>query len=180
MKILSAMGVVDIRRGDGTYVCTKVKPSIFDSVIYSIMMESSSELEIIELRQTLDESVLSLALRKCSEEDIDRLQEKVHRMRELFSANELTKAAKLDFQFHMDLTDCAQNPFLSRIVRGVYKLFEGSIEKNIRTEELFAMADQHHQEIVDCLRSRDESLIHPIIERSLSSWKRNVKSKLER
>lgn len=178
MKILSAMGIVEIKRGDGTYICQKVKPSVFDSVIYSMMMESSSDKEIIELRQLLDENVLKLAVKNCTDQEIDHLQQMIVQMREHFDQGELSKAAKLDYDFHIFLTGCAQNSFLCRIVTGVYKIFEGSIEKNIRTEELFAMAAEHHQAIVDCLRNRDERVISQVISNSLSSWRRNVREKI--
>jgi len=178
MKILSALGIVEIKRGDGTYICQRVKPSMFDSVIYSLIMESSTEEEIIELRQTLDEAVLSHAIRKCTQNDIDHLQEMIEQMRAFFAEGSISRAAKLDYQFHMYLTQCSRNSFLSRIVTGVYRLFEGSIEKNIRTEELFAMADEHHQEIVDCLIARDESQIRRVVTNSLSSWRQNVRQKI--
>ncbi len=59
---------------DGTYICSQVKPSIFDAIIYSMILESSSELEIIELRQTLDEDVWDIAKDKCTADDIVRLR----------------------------------------------------------------------------------------------------------
>lgn len=178
MKILSALGIVEIKRGDGTYICQRVKPSMFDSVIYSLIMESSTEEEIIELRQTLDEAVLSHAIRKCTHNDIEHLQAMIEQMRAFFAEGSISRAAKLDYQFHMYLTQCSRNSFLTRIVTGVYRLFEGSIEKNIRTEELFAMADQHHQEIVDCLKARDESQIRNVVTNSLSSWRQNIRQKI--
>lgn len=178
MKILSAMGVVDIRRGDGTYICQTLQPSIFDSVIYSMMMGASEANEIIELRQSLDENVLNLATRKCTDEEIDRLQEMIGQMRQCFAEGKISEAAGLDYRFHIYLTQCARNRFLTRIVTGVYRLFENSIEENIRTEELFAMADDHHQEIVDCLRSRDESRVREVVSHSLSSWQQNIKDKI--
>ena len=61
----------------------------------------------------------------------------------------------------------------------MYRLFEHSIEKNIRTEELFAQADEHHQEIVDCLKNKDKLRIKEVVNRSLSSWKANVRSKIK-
>ena len=66
MKILSAIGIVEIRRGDGTYICKEIKPSFIDSVAYSVLLESSSAEELIEFRQTLDEDVLHLAVRKAT------------------------------------------------------------------------------------------------------------------
>jgi GntR family transcriptional repressor for pyruvate dehydrogenase complex len=175
MKILSAMGIVEIRRGDGTYICKEIKPTVVDSVVYSMLLGASNSDEVIELRQTLDEDVMRLAMRKCTQEDIDQLQHYIHQMRYHFSEGEISKAAKMDYQFHVYLCQCCRNRFLSRMVLGIYHLFESSIEKNIRTEKLFAQADQHHQAMVDCLKSKDESRIPQVVAQSLSSWRENVK-----
>ena len=69
------------------------------------------------------------------------------------------------------------NVFLRRIIRGVYQLFVHSIEKNIETEENFALADQYHQAMLDCIKSRDEGAVVKVVSDSLSSWKRNLDAK---
>ena len=176
MKIMAATGIVEIKRGDGTYLTPQLHPNFLDNVIYSLIFESSSHQEIIELRQTLDEAVLKLAMEKCSEMDINKLEDYIKLMRKYFNEGNISKAAKLDFEFHLFLTDCCKNVFLARIVKGVYQIFERSIENNIRTEVLFAKADENHQLIIDCLRKKDESMIHPVVMQSLSSWKKNVKN----
>lgn len=175
MKILSAMGIVNIKRGDGTYVFSQVNPSVFDSIIYSMIFEASTDDEVIELRQTFDEAVLKLAMKKCTDQQIDQLQNYIEQMRYYFANGEISRAAKIDYQFHLYLTECSSNVFLIRIVKGVYQLFEQSIEKNIRNEKLFAKADEYHQEIVDCLKNKDFSRIEEVIANSLLSWKENVK-----
>jgi GntR family transcriptional repressor for pyruvate dehydrogenase complex len=177
MKMLATMGIVDIRRGDGTYICSQVKPNFIDSVIYSMMLESSSDEEIVELRQTLDEAVLKMAISKRTPQDIAKLQSYITQMRNYFKNGEISQAARLDYEFHLYLTECCKNPFLARIVKGVYQLFERSIEKNIRTEELFAKADEHHQNILNCLIDRDYGRVNEVVINSLSSWKENVKKR---
>jgi len=177
MKMLSTMGIVEIRRGDGTYICAQLNPSIFDSIIYSMILETSTDEEVVELRQTLDEAMLKLAMKKANHQDIEKLRSFITQMRFYFKNGEISRAARLDYEFHLYLADCCKNVFLSRIVKGVYQLFERSIEKNIRTEELFAMADEHHQEILDCLISKDERKIQEAVEHSLSSWRVNVKKR---
>lgn len=177
MKMLATMGIVEIRRGDGTYICSQVNPSVFDSIIYSLMLETSTDEEIIELRQTLDEAVLKLAIRKCEPGNIEKLEWFIAQMRYFFSNREISKAARMDYEFHIYLADCCKNVFLSRIVKGVYQLFEHSIEKNILTETLFAQADEHHQEIVDCLINKDFGKVGEVVEHSLTSWKKNVKKR---
>ena len=179
MKILATLGIIEIKRGNGTYISSQIKPSMFDSIMYDLILVSSTSEEIVELRQTLDEAVLRLAIAKRTEKDIEVLEEYVKQMRTYFSDGEVSKAAAVDYKFHLYLLDCAQNAFLSRIVKGVYVLFEHSIEKNIRTEALFAQADEHHQEILDCLISQDYAKVSPTIANSLSSWRENVKTKLK-
>ncbi len=175
MKILSATGIVNIRRGDGTYVAAQLEPSFLDNVLYGLLFESSSDDEIVELRQTLDEAVLRLAMKKVKEEDVNHLQESTDRMKASFDHGDLERASKEDYQFHLFLTDCSGNAFLSRIVKGVYQLFQASIAKNIRVEDFFANADVHHQDIVNCLRSKKEEDISKVISQSLDTWRKNVK-----
>lgn len=175
MKIMSALGIVEIKRGDGTYISHEVKSNIFDSVIYSIMFESSSNNEIVEYRRILDEAVLKTAMYKISDEEIDQLQDYINQMREFSKLHNYTKVAELDYQFHLYLIDCSKNTFLIRTLRSVYKVFYPTIKKNIRTEESFARADEHHQLLLEVLKGKDESLIHSAIDNSLSSWKNNIK-----
>ncbi len=174
MKILATMGIIEIRRGDGTYICSEVQPNIMDFMVYSMLLEGSHPEDIIELRQTLDEDILGLAILRATPEDIQMLEGHIDQMRTYFKQGELSLAAKTDYNFHMCLAKACHNKFLSRIVAGVYGLFEGSIENNIRTEEEFAMADRHHQDMVDCLKSRDGENIPQVISNSLSSWRANV------
>jgi len=103
MKILSATGIVNIKRGDGTYVASELAPGFLDNVLYGLLFESSSNEEIVELRQTLDEAVLRLAMNKVTKEDIEHLQESTNRMKADFESGNLERAAKEDYQFHLFL-----------------------------------------------------------------------------
>ncbi len=174
IKILVTVGIVEIRRGDGTYICSEIQPNITDFMIYSMLLEDSSTEEVIELRQILDEDILEMAILKATDADIDHLQERIYEMRACFEQGNLSLASRLDYGFHLELAKACHNKFLSRIVSSVYSLFEGSIANNIHTEEQFAKADRYHQEMIDCLRIHDASQVKNVIRNSLSSWRANV------
>ncbi len=175
MKIMSAMGIVTIKRGNGTYVNETVNPEMFDSLIYSLLLEDSTHGDVVELRQLLDEIVLRTAIKKCTEENLNDLESLIENMRIQFSNGEISKAAELDVKFHYYMVDCCDNPLLSRIVKGIYTLFETSIEKNIRTEKLFAQADTHHQNMVACIKEKDYDKVTGVVSDSLKSWRENMK-----
>ncbi len=174
IKILEALGILEIRRGEGTYICTQNEPTVFDSIIYGIILESSSKEEIIELRQLFDQVILKLAVSRCTEEDIILLEANLEKMISNFGKLSYKELGKIDYEFHLLLIDSCKSAFLSRVVKGVYKMFEFSICENIRREENFANSNVNHRAILDCLKSKSVSKVENVIEESLSAWKRNV------
>jgi DNA-binding FadR family transcriptional regulator len=42
IKMLSAMGVLEVKRGNGTYIATKVSPAIFNPLVFSLLLEPKS------------------------------------------------------------------------------------------------------------------------------------------
>lgn len=174
MKILSAMGIVEIKRGDGTYLCDSIKYSFFDSIVNSIILDASSNEQIAELRSTLDSALMRLAIAKRTDEDIEKLAEYIRLMRQAFDAGDISLAAQYDYQFHLYIIQCCKNPFFARICETTYMLFEDSIERNIRTEAFFARAEEHHRDILACLKYKRYDQIDTIVEESLSTWRKNA------
>ncbi len=174
IRVLTTMGVTEVRRGDGTYFCTSMKPSSMDFIIYSMLLDSSSANEIIELRYTLDKDVLNLAIEHATPEDIEILEDYIQKMRNYFKEGELTLAAKYDYDFHLHLAKSTKNRLLERIIIGIYRIFESSIERNIRTEEDFATADTHHQEMIECLKTKNYDKVNEVVKKSLETWSINV------
>ena len=177
MKILSAMGIVEIRRGDGTYIADKVSPSVFDSLIYSLMIERSTQEEILELRKTLEVDILELAIQKAGDEDIALLDNLLQDFRQMIDNKEYDKVADLDIKFHYALVDIAKNPLLGRIVKGVYSIFYPSVERTLCLKHEFEGAYKKHKDIVEVIRKKDKSQIEDVIKRSLEVWKDYWKNK---
>ena len=119
MRVLSTLGIVEIRRGDGTYVCDQINPSVFDSIIYGLVFDTSSSTELAELRQALDVTMIKLAMKKATDEDIAELQRSIDNMEILFKSGDTVAASKEDYNFHMTVIDICRNKLFSRIVKGV-------------------------------------------------------------
>ena len=175
MRVLSTVGVVEIKRGDGTYVCDQLNPSIIDHMIYGLVFNSSPTEELVELRQSLDEIMVKLAIDKADEEDIKNLQRSIDDMAFRFRDGDLEGAAEADYSFHIKMVEAAGNTFLSRITKGVYQLFRNSIFESITTEEEFAHAEDNHKQLLDLVKNRDKSKVADVVAVTLESWQRHVK-----
>ncbi len=171
LKILSSMGILEIKRGDGTYVCSQINPSTFDTLVYGMIFDMSSSDELFELRQVLDEAMIKLASKKQTESDIVRLEENIQKMDVAIKTKDVKLAAQLDYEFHMIILEIAGNVFLSRIAKGIYNLYFASIETLISVEERFSNAVNYHKGIMDVIKSGNAASAETAVVESLSSWK---------
>lgn len=174
IKILTAMGIVEIRRGDGTYVCSQVNPSIFDNVVYSMVSGQSSSQDMLELRQILDEATVRLAIDKITQEEFLRLENNIEEMSRALALGQTDKAQRLDVQFHMELIETCKNVFFIRIVKGVYGIFERSIGQNVMQENLDSKAPEYHKRIMECIRQKDYRHVHQVVADSLITWRQRL------
>jgi len=175
MRVLSTLGIVEIRRGDGTYVCDQINPSVFDSIIYGLVFDTSSSSELAELRQALDETMIKLAMKKATDDDIKELQRSIDNMEILFKSGNTTAASNEDYNFHIKVVDICRNKLFSRIIKGVYQFFRHSIHVNVTTEEEFAHATENHTDILNLIKNKDEERIAEVVANTLRSWGDKVK-----
>ena len=165
LKILDSMGVIEIKRGNGTYVRSQIDPSPFDKMIYSMIFDISQVDELIELRRILDRSMIRLAMKNIDANGLDELE-----MNLSIINKEAAKAAHLDYEFHMIILKNVNNVFLQRITKGIYSLYFEYIEDTLLSEKRESKAPIHHRAIIDCLRSKDIDNIDTIVDESLTSW----------
>ncbi len=170
-KILSSMGILEIKRGDGTYVCSQINPSSFDTLVYGMIFDMSSSDELFELRQVLDEAMIKLASKKKTQGDIVMLEENIQSMDKAIKEKDVKLAAQIDYEFHMLVLEISGNVFLSRIAKGIYNLYFASIETLISVEERFSNAVNYHKGILEVIKSGNAVNAENAVLESLSSWK---------
>lgn len=174
MKILSAMGIVEIRRGDGTYVCSQINPSAFDRVVYSMISGLSTSAELLELRQILDDATVRMAIEKITPQEIDQLKDNIQQMKQAIRNGSVEQAQEIDYQFHMILIESCKNIFFSRLTKGVYSIFEQSIGENVRLEKVDSKAPVYHEQILNCIISKEYSNVHKVVKDSLITWRERL------
>ncbi len=166
MKVLSAFGVVEIRRGDGTYVATSANPRIFDPLIFSLLIHNTNPEELIQLREMIEMDVIRLIIRNATLEQIGELQD-VH--------DKLTAAARdpavadetlneLDVEFHTVMARVSNNRLVENIYRFIIGLFAPTIS---------ARHGAHtHARIIEAIANRDPALSETSEQEHIDAWRR--------
>ena len=70
VKILVYIGVLEIRRADGTFVGDGFSESLIDPMVYGIILNQQNEQELNELRTMIESGVMRLAIEKASDKEL--------------------------------------------------------------------------------------------------------------
>ncbi|MEU3624560.1 GntR family transcriptional regulator [Amycolatopsis coloradensis] len=146
------MGLLEARKGDGTYVRSS-------SEMHLALMRratTSRRSDVLELRAVLEEYASGLAASRRSEDDLTRLQELLDEAETAAEAQEVTTIAEIDARFHQAVVTAGGNSLLTE----VYDVLSVAV-----TEQIGAMpwstvtAAEHavlHRRLVDAIAAQDE------------------------
>lgn len=176
MKILAAMGIVDIRIGDGTYICSEIRSSVVDPVIYGLICNVDSYEGLLECRQAIDESILTYAMRNITKEEINELKENLNQTKVAIQNGNFDLLEELDLKFHYMLIDSCKNPYYVRLMRGIYGVFEHYIMEAVSEDRVSGGSHsqilRYHENLLRCVEEKDILGVEEAVRLSLSDIKR--------
>ncbi len=171
IKMLSSIGVVEIKRGAGTFIAESMSSSILNPLILSLVFEQGASKELLELRFLLDTGVAELVIEKTSDQDIKRLEDANRKLHEeaLAEQHENSHVLRdLDLNFHRLFYELAGNKLLDKIAQAIYTLFFASIEKTVEADPVTAY--ENHQKVIDAMKQRNVELLRKRMRESLANY----------
>jgi len=152
---LVAADVLEIRRGQGTYVRAVSPEDRLEAVELPPLLSPQGVLEVIEFREILETGVVALACARATAEDLAAMQRALaanaQATREGGSA---TEAVDSDEQFHRALAEAAHNPVVLQTVDSLNGLFRHSRETTSRIPGANERAYRSHRDILEAVVAR--------------------------
>ena len=171
MKILSALGIVEIRRGQGTFIATSSSHAIVDSLWFEFILSDADVREMFELREHMELSIMEMAIKNADKEDIEAIKaanEELIRKKE--SGATSAELSALDLNFHEVLVRATKNRLYNKIYRFVLEFLEPTISKTYSNRSNEEVAYTVHDKIVQALEERDYRKGVAAIENSIELW----------
>ena len=164
VKILVFMGVLEIRRPEGTFVCSGFSNSLIDPMLYGIILNQGDSYDgLMELREMMEVGVLRIVMMKAADEEIEKLREPLARLKDACMAEkpDLDTVFCADNRFHEEINELVNK--ISNMVRTLtHAMRYESVEqmlKNDQADELYYA----HERIFTMLKNRDtEDLNHKV------------------
>lgn len=179
-KMLVALGVVEIKRGNGTYITKNISPSGLNQLIFSLIQKRGTPQELLELREMMELGVLEIVLNKATQKDIEKMERAIEKM-EMTYKNGVTDRkilGKLDLEFHYAFAEATHNPLIIELFNSVMEMFLPTIEETLRYDIQFkpkiVEGVKVYRKILQAIKERDVEKAKKTIYESLEIWKKRA------
>jgi GntR family transcriptional regulator, transcriptional repressor for pyruvate dehydrogenase complex len=158
VKSLEMVRVLDVRRGDGTYVTSLEPRLLLEGLGLAVdLLQDESILSVVEVRRLLEPAATGLAAERITDGGLARLEERLREMDEAGTDAERQVAA--DAAFHLEVFAATKNQTLLSVLDGLSSLtlrariWRAVVEADAITETL-----HQHRAIFSALAARDRPL----------------------
>ena len=176
VKALEVIRVLDVRRGDGTYVTSLEPRLLLEAMSFVIdLHDDSSILELLAVRRIIESAAAAMAARMISDEGIDDLRKQIASVDESTSVEGLVAH---DLEFHGAIVAAAGNSYMTTLTESLSgRTARARIWRGLTQENSVSRTLAEHQAIVDAIASHDAQLAESLtvvhisgVEQWLRTW----------
>lgn len=161
VKALEVIRVLDVRRGDGTYVTSLEPRLLLEAMSFVVdLHDDQSVLEIFAVRRILEPAAASLAARKVDDATVERLRTVIAGVDD---ATDVEGLVSHDLEFHRGIAEATGNAYLASLIDSISghtvraRVWRGITEENAVDRTL-----HEHHAILDAIASGDADLAHAL------------------
>ena len=137
VKLLSSKGIVEVRRGSGTYVVTTAKGLSDPLNLRSVQDKNALALDLVERRLVTDQLVLTVGY------DIENLTDPARRARYHGPVETDRYGRRIPKQAHGSINLDSHTSSTKKIMCAVSELFDRIVDKNLLVRRMYAVSYTH-------------------------------------
>ncbi|MEV5957754.1 FadR/GntR family transcriptional regulator [Streptomyces sp. NPDC051987] len=162
VKALAVAHVLEIRRGDGTYV-TSLQPSLLlqglGGAVELLQGDPAAVLDLMEVRRLLEPAATALAVARLSDDALGEVKRHLDAMRA--ARDDVERLNAHDVAFHRAIVDVTGNESLITLLEGISgRTLRARIWRGLVDSRAAARTLAEHEAIYAALASRDAVLSH--------------------
>ena len=152
VKILQTEHIVDIRQGQGTFLCAM--PGLADDPL-GLRFTDQEELiaQLLETRLLVEPSVAALAAQRRQDRHLQEMKSLLDRMDNAYLHGE--NYTPYDAQFHSVIADCTGNDVIKRLLPTIHESIRAGYQHTRRVEGSYQRASQCHLEMYRAIAEHD-------------------------
>lgn len=151
VRALAHVGVLEVRRGDGTYVAATTE-------VEALMGRQAGRVDLahlLEARHMVEVQAAALAAERRTEEDLATLDAIARRREEAVERRDRTAFVDADVELHVAVVAAAHNPLLLEIYGGLVQALRASIDQPAAEAVFGDVLAEEHDAVREAIRRGD-------------------------
>ncbi|MCI1930593.1 MAG: FadR family transcriptional regulator [Clostridia bacterium] len=152
IRILTTNGVLEIKRGKGTFV--REKTDVVEDTDISSMAQNSVDIkDLYEMRIIIEPEAAFLATQRATDTEFSHIIELGKILEQKLLAN--TERTKIEQDFHKAIAKATHNKYMNQIVPILFQAIYIAVEATDKNEALRHETIRDHRLIMDFMKQRD-------------------------
>ncbi|HZC26963.1 MAG TPA: FadR/GntR family transcriptional regulator [Actinopolymorphaceae bacterium] len=154
VKALEVARVLDVRRGDGTYVTSLAPQLLLEGIGFAVqLLQDADLLDVMRVRRLLESEATALAAARADDKLLTDLSHQLDCMR---AASDPEQLVVHDAAFHDRLIAACGNPTLASLLAGLSsRTLRARIWRGMRENDAHSLTIAQHQSIYEAMVDRD-------------------------
>jgi DNA-binding FadR family transcriptional regulator len=176
IKALEVIRVLDVRRGDGTYVTSLEPGLLLEAVSFVVdLHDDQSVLEILAVRRILESAAAASAAKNPDPQDHVALHDV---LASVDKATDVEGLVTHDLEFHRRIAEAGGNGYLASLLESLSShTIRARIWRGLTQENVVARTLEEHHAILNAIERRDSELASAAMTLHVSgveTWLRNA------
>jgi GntR family transcriptional regulator, transcriptional repressor for pyruvate dehydrogenase complex len=160
LSALKAMGLIEMKQGEGTYVREFEGDQMHFPLSTAILMNKSDVMDLLEVRKIIETGSAMTAASRRTDAHLATMEEILHEMNQVRGDEELGE--KADLQFHLTIAEASGNTMLANLLNQVSELMVETMKETRRLwlyskQTTTAKLYKEHMEIFEAIKNQDEN-----------------------
>jgi GntR family transcriptional regulator, transcriptional repressor for pyruvate dehydrogenase complex len=153
LKLLTISGLLETRRGDGTYVCGEFGNLLSHQLAWPVLLSTHDVDMVMEVRSPLEVQAARLAAERATPADLERIG--VFRQLLTIEGRDTERETSLDLEFHDAIAATSRNKLLCDLMRSLHSILRQYIMLSNEMTARLQSTVAEHQKVYDAIAARD-------------------------
>ncbi|MCY4070469.1 MAG: FadR/GntR family transcriptional regulator [Chloroflexi bacterium] len=149
---LVALGVAQVRQGEGVYIRPDFPESVINSIDWSTLMLRGQIADLIETRRAIELAIVRLATERAAQSEIRELLRLANKMH---ISLDIESFIDRDLEFHLALAQSSQNMVMYSVIQGIQQLMRKSMYQVLQRDDMRRIAIEQHRDIAEAISEGD-------------------------
>lgn len=155
LKVLSVLGMIDIRPGQGTFISQKESNFFAVPLSWSLFLSKPQVEDILEVRNLIEIGAARLAARSTDESALSKLYARSYEVFNAYDAHDQKRFLEADVAFHTSVALCSGNQIIFSMIETIRNLLKRVSQTGMVTDEQMTEIYGEHKEIFGAIMSKD-------------------------